>query len=1099
MMRLVMLIVLACATVGFADGVVFPDGAVVNLTQPSYNVVPNDEGDDTAAIQRAITDHLHTGRTLYFPDGVYRISKPLVWQDADGLWRPRLVLHGESREGTVLKLIDASSAFTDADTPMAMINTGSVQQEGDSPAGGGNKAFGNYIRNLTIDTGKNNRGAVGIEWANANFGAIENVTIRSGDEHGVAGITMKRIIPGPGLIQHVTIDGFDVGIDTADIQYGLTVEHVAVTNQRTAGVRTSMNLLHVNDLTSINECPAVVVTDRAGVLTIINSKLTGGAADATAIKSVGAVFARDLTIEGYGQRIEARDDSVLTDNPALLPVQPTPNFHEPDLSQWQVVGPRREGEADDTAAIQRAIDSGKRVVWLRNDRVYFISDTIVIRGNVKQLLGFGTEINLGGAKEPFSNRDTPRPLFRIDPTEHEQVFIEDVFVNAQYPGEVIFENNTPADVIIKHAAGWVGADGHRRSYQNTDRATGNVYIEDVFLPGWHFRDQTVWARQFNPENMDHAGDKPQVINDGGKLWILGFKTEGPAPFIVTRNGGVTELLGGYNYISAMHWPKVPADAVPYVVDHAMASLTVTTENFRDNDYNVYLRQIEGGGVTDIKPGDLLPRNGHADRSKVIVMHRTTPPQPRRGDVLWANPLDTAADVKRGTGMGELVTIDGRTALHFDKAEPDGSHLRNFKLPVDKLAGRWINLSADVKAANISEKPLDWNGVKVILKIDVPGDTRWPMIPMEVGSFDWRNASTRILIPEDAQSIEMNVGLEAVSGKAWLDNLRITLVKATRTAPPAPADQPIYKGHDLPVLRGVMVHPRVTQADLKHLAENWGGNVIRYQLLQCPPSEQVGDLEAYDKWLADALAYLDKVIEWSGELGIMVVVDLHSPPGGAKGGNGCVGATGPFWTRPEAQQHFIDVWKQIAKRYKDDDRIWGFDLVNEPDDRGVSDDCDDWQTLAARAGRAVRAIDPDRTLIVTTPMGGDTEPFEGFVPLDLPGVVYTFHMYNPFEYTHQNLHAPGDTITYPGTINGKMWDKAKLEASMQTAIDFAEYLTDATAIFEKHGWNWSYHAYREWHGWNLELSTDRDELTRRDEPGPRLQAILHWMKQNQRAK
>jgi hypothetical protein len=41
----------------------------------------------------------------------------------------------------------------------------------------------------------------------------------------------------------------------------------------------------------------------------------------------------------------------------------------------------------------------------------------------------------------------------------------------------------------------------------------------------------------------------------------------------------------------------------------------------------------------------------------------------------------------------------------------------------------------------------------------------------------------------------------------------------------------------------------------------------------------------------------------------------------------------------------------------------------------------------------------------------------------------------------------------------------------------DYLRDAIEIFEKHGWDWSYHAYREWHGWNLELGTNRDDMTR----------------------
>ncbi len=116
---------------------------------------------------------------------------------------------------------------------------------------------------------------------------------------------------------------------------------------------------------------------------------------------------------------------------------------------------------------------------------------------------------------------------------------------------------------------------------------------------------------------------PQVSNVGGSLWILGFKTEGVAPFISTTAGGTTELLGAYNYISATAAATVPQDSVPYIIEDSKASLTFVTENFRDNDYAVYIRDTQAGKVTEIKPKDLQPRNGNADdRSRVMPLYRT---------------------------------------------------------------------------------------------------------------------------------------------------------------------------------------------------------------------------------------------------------------------------------------------------------------------------------------------------------------------------------------------------------------------------------------------------------------------------------------------
>lgn len=625
----------------------FPPDAVVNVTQPPYNARPGEGRDNTLAIQRAITDAVGTGRVLFFPVGVYNISGTLVAKDSNGLWRAHLTLQGQSREKVVLRLVDHAPGFGSPDTPKPVLMTGSHWEKGDSLDGGGNKAFRNNLFDLTIDTGSGNPGAVGIEYAVSNFGSLQNVSIQSGDGQGVAGISLKRRIPGPGLLKKVSVRGFDIGIDIGDIQYGLTLEDADLQGQRKAGIRVSKNLLHARHLQSVNRVPAIQVTAPEGMVTLLDSRLTGGAADQSAVECAGGLLLRNVATEGYGAaavraRVNAINGPLYAEycNPGalgspansaqgLLPIEETPEYWNDNLSDWVAVGPRNPGEEDDTAAIQRAIDSGKSTVYFQNNRVYFLSDTVVLRGKIRQLLGFGSEISLGAAKVPFSDVSKPRPLFRINPTDASVVFLENLFFNAQYPGEVIFENNSPATVVIKHCGGWVGSGGHRHTYRNTVRATGKLFLEDVFLPGWEFTKQTVWARQFNPENPDGDGVEPQVANRGGRLWILGFKTEGPAPYLVTSDRATTELLGAYNYVSATAASSVPTGAIPYSVVDSTASLTFATDNFRDSDYTVYIQESQGGpspslkSFKNFKGSDLWPRNGHkGDRSLAVPLYRS---------------------------------------------------------------------------------------------------------------------------------------------------------------------------------------------------------------------------------------------------------------------------------------------------------------------------------------------------------------------------------------------------------------------------------------------------------------------------------------------
>jgi len=73
---------------------------------------------------------------------------------------------------------------------------------------------------------------------------------------------------------------------------------------------------------------------------------------------------------------------------------------------------------------------------------------------------------------------------------------------------------------------------------------------------------------------------------------------------------------------------------------------------------------------------------------------------------------------------------------------------------------------------------------------------------------------------------------------------------------------------------------LTEQDLAVLADDWGGNLVRWQLIRSGvPSPEAG-FDAYDRWLEKQLNQLDRGLTWASKLGVKVVVDLHSPPGGS---------------------------------------------------------------------------------------------------------------------------------------------------------------------------------------------------------------------------
>ncbi|HXP89452.1 MAG TPA: hypothetical protein VN931_00850, partial [Fibrobacteria bacterium] len=62
---------------------------------------------------------------------------------------------------------------------------------------------------------------------------------------------------------------------------------------------------------------------------------------------------------------------------------------------------------------------------------------------------------------------------------------------------------------------------------------------------------------------------------------------------------------------------------------------------------------------------------------------------------------------------------------------------------------------------------------------------------------------------------------------------------------------------------------------------------------------------------------------------------------------------------------------------------------------------------------------------------------------------------------------------------------------------SRYLADCISLFEEYGWDWSYHAFREYQGWDLEM----EDLPRKEpalhatSPTDRLQVLLDAFREN----
>jgi hypothetical protein len=473
----------------------------------------------------------------------------------------------------------------------------------------------------------------------------------------------------------------------------------------------------------------------------------------------------------------------------------------------------------------------------------------------------------------------------------------------------------------------------------------------------------------------------------------------------------------------------------------------------------------------------------------------------------------------GRQQGRVLKQDGRTVLRVENDDPSKSVTCRKTIPIERFPSRRINLSARLRAEMVSEPPNSWNGIKVMLVVETrTGKVDYPQLQLPVGTFDWATAERTLRLPPDTEQVTLTLGLERSTGKVFFDEVTLT---SGFTAPEDVRMGDHFRGHALPRLRGVMLGPEFEEKNIEDLAK-WNVNQIRWQLNWVPmkqAEEWAADLERYDQWLAGALENADQAIEACEKHNILVLLDLHCPPGGRSQGGVC-----RMLTEPHYQRKFLEIWEMIAKRYQGKEIIYAYDLINEPVKPSIQPEgLMTWPELATEATRIIRRIDPGKPIVFEPGPWGTCKGFDEMIPLDLDRVIYSFHMYQPHAFTHQFQMEDNDPagIRYPGKIDGVMWDKERLRLAMQPALDFQKayhvhlyvgefsairwapdnsayrYLRDVIEIFEEEEWDWSYHAFREFHGWSMEHTTDRADLQPSETPTRREQLLRSWFEKNQR--
>ncbi len=143
-----------------------------------------------------------------------------------------------------------------------------------------------------------------------------------------------------------------------------------------------------------------------------------------------------------------------------------------------------------------------------------------------------------------------------------------------------------------------------------------------------------------------------------------------------------------------------------------------------------------------------------------------------------------------------------------------------------------------------------------------------------------------------------------------------------------------------------------------------------------------------------LKFADDFVKWAAKNNLNAIIDLHHVEFDGK-------VSGAATT-----ERIVWLWKEIAERYKNTDaeKVF-FELRNEPHDIEAKA----WREQASAIIRAIRPIVPNHTLIVGFHDWNSRSALIESKPFADPNIIYSFHYYDPFLFTHQGANWTGDGL------------------------------------------------------------------------------------------
>ncbi|MHB8806610.1 MAG: glycoside hydrolase family 5 protein [Anaerolineaceae bacterium] len=200
-------------------------------------------------------------------------------------------------------------------------------------------------------------------------------------------------------------------------------------------------------------------------------------------------------------------------------------------------------------------------------------------------------------------------------------------------------------------------------------------------------------------------------------------------------------------------------------------------------------------------------------------------------------------------------------------------------------------------------------------------------------------------------------------------------------------------------------------DIQRIAE-WGFDHIRLPV-DYPVFEDDKDPGRY---LQNGFDYVHTCLDWCGQAGLRVILDLHKAPGYAfddKKANRLEDDAG-------LHDRLGDLWEAITKEFASTDHdLLAFEILNEINFRSSNT----WNDIVGKVLNRMWLLDPERLILIGGNYFSSVDHLSEIRIFPDPNILYKFHFYLPLSVTHQKaywvegLEKFDQPVDYPGYAEG----------------------------------------------------------------------------------